>query len=249
MKWNKNIPRPDNPTRKEVEEALENLDRSGVVMEYIDGGIYLDLDNDWIFKALEVVSIYGYEVPPFFNYSGGEGAHIKIAEKDEIKGESVQAVLGRKVHFEVVRAYASFPNLKTYGLENIFKINVQSAELHNIREELTGKTTPPNGKFFFVVLAVRKIQPLRSLGMKSDSAHEIAQLEKGNDEMKVDENEEEEEMITDDDEENDVSADAEEDQEEDEIKTDNEETSDDEEEDLDGNFFSALLDKKKQFGK
>ena len=249
MKWNKNIPRPDNPTRKEVEEALENLDRSGVVMEYIDGGIYLDLDNDWIYKALEVVSNYGYEVPPFLNYSGGEGAHIKIAEDHEMKGNSVSDVLGRNVHFEVVRAYSSFPNLKTYGLENILKINVQSAELHNIREELTGKRTPPNGKFFFVVLAVRKIQPLRSLGMKSDSAHEIAQLEK---------NEEEEEIITDDDEENDTSADAEE---EGEMKTNNEEMSDDEdqeedemktddEEDLDGNFFSALLDKlSKPFGK
>ena len=78
-----------------------------------------------------------------------------------MKGNSVSDVLGRNVHFEVVRAYSSFPNLKTYGLENILKINVQSAELDNIREELTGKTTPPNGKFFFIVVAVRKIQPLR----------------------------------------------------------------------------------------
>ena len=106
----------------------------------------------WIYKALDVVS-------NFFKNSGGEGAHIKIAENHEIKGESVQAVLGRKVHFEVVRAYASFPNLKTYGLENILKINIESAELDNIREELTGKRTAPNGKFFFIVVAVRRITP------------------------------------------------------------------------------------------
>ena len=196
----KNIPRAENPTRKEVEEALENLDRSGVVMEYIDGGIYLDLDNDWIYKVVEVVSNYGYEVPPFFNYwEGGEGAHIKIAEKDEIKGESVQAVLGRKVHFEVVRAYASFPNLKTYGLENIFKINVQSAELDNIREELTGKRTAPNGKFFFIVVAVRHMTPLRSLGMKPDSGHDIKPKARENNDHKT-ESEEDEEMSTDEDE-------------------------------------------------
>ena len=239
MKWNKTIPRPENPTRKEIEESLGDLDRSGLVREHIEGGIYLDLDNDWIYKALEVVSSYGYEVPPFFDYSDGEGAHIKIAEDFEMKGESVQAVLGRKIQFEVVRAYSSFPNLKTYGLENILKINVQSAELDNIREELTGKMTPPNGKFFFIVVAVRKIQPLRSLGMKSDSAQEIAQFETGNDDLEND-------MKTDEYEEND----AEEDQEEDEMKTDDEEMIDDDEEDLDGNFFSALLGKlSKPFGK
>ena len=97
----------------------------------------------------------------------------------------MQAVLGRKVHFEVVRAYASFPNLETYGLENILKINVQSAELDNIREELTGKTTPPNGKFFFIVVAVRKILPLRSLGMKSDSAHADADAEEDQEEAEM----------------------------------------------------------------
>ena len=47
MKWNNNISRPDNPTRKEVEESVEDLKRKGVVMEHVDGGIYLDLDDDW----------------------------------------------------------------------------------------------------------------------------------------------------------------------------------------------------------
>ena len=138
----------------EVEDSLENLDRSGVVREHIDGEIYLDLDNDWIYKPLDVVSNYGYEVG---GEVGGERAHIKIAEKDEIKGESVQAVLGRKVHFEVVRAHASLANLKTDGRFIILKIKIQSAELDNIREELTGKRTAPNGEFYFIVAAVRII--------------------------------------------------------------------------------------------
>ena len=167
MKWNNHISRPNNPTRKEVEESVEDLERKGVVMEHIDGGIYLDLDDDWIYKALEVVSNYGYELPPFFHYSGEEGAHIKIADYDEMKGDPGSDVLGRTVDFQVVHAYASFPNLMTYGLENIMKINILSAELDNIREELTGKRTPPNGKFFFIVVAVRNIVPLKSLGMSS----------------------------------------------------------------------------------
>ena len=192
MKWNKDIARPNNPTRKEVEESVDHLERSGVVMQYNEGGIFLNLDDDWINKPVNAISGYGYEVPPFFQKSDGEGAHIKIAEKDEIKAEIVQEELGRKVHFEVVRAYASFPNLKTYGLENIMKINVQSAELDNIRKRLTGKITPPNGKFFYIVVAVRKIMPLRSLGMRS--GHEVTQSGRKNDDDK-DKTEHEEEHI------------------------------------------------------
>ena len=172
MKWSRNIKRDPNPSMNELEVSLENLDRSGVVMKYAEGGFYLDIDNDWVWNCVEIAERYGYEIPPFFEDAGGEGAHVKIAEEFEIKKKGKKAeedVLGRKVDFEVKGAYASYPNPRTYGLENILKIHIESADLKQIREDLTGKKRPPNGKFFFIVGAVRKIKPKRNLGMKKDT--------------------------------------------------------------------------------
>ena len=212
MKWSRNISRRPNPNRRDVEDAMVNLPRSGVVMKHTNGGIFLDLDDDWVYDSLKVVSKFGYEIPPFFDYSGGEGAHVKIAEDFEINGDP-ESVLGIKVNFDVVRAYFSFPNLRTYGLDNILKMHIESAELHQMREELTGKKKPPNGNFFFIVLAVRKIEPLRKLGMKSDSTEnkdnndverEI-QEEEEDVLVEVDKNEEEKKITFDKDEEQDDS--------------------------------------------
>ena len=212
MKWSRNISRRPNPNRRDVEDAMVNLPRSGVVMKHTNGGIFLDLDDDWVYDSLKVVSKFGYEIPPFFDYSGGEGAHVKIAEDFEINGDP-ESVLGIKVNFDVVRAYFSFPNLRTYGLDNILKMHIESAELHQMREKLTGKKKPPNGNFFFIVLAVRKIEPLRKLGMKSDSTEnkdnndverEI-QEEEEDVLVEVDKNEEEKKITFDKDEEQDDS--------------------------------------------
>lgn len=181
MKWSRKIKRDPNPSRKDIEDSLDKLDRSGVVMEHSDGGIYLDVDNDYVWNCVEVAKEYGYELPPFFDEAGGEGAHVKIAEEFEIKKKGKKAekdVLGRKVNFEVKGAYASFPNPRTYGFENILKIRIDAAELKQIREDLTGKKTPPNGKFFFIVGAVRNIKQKRNLGMKKDTPYQYPPMNK-----------------------------------------------------------------------
>ena len=145
---------------KEVLEKLEKLDRSGVVMKHIEGGIYLDVDDKYIWNCVEVAEDFGYEIPPFFDYAPREGAHVKIAEDFEIKKEGEKAekdVLERKVDFEVKGANVEGA-LLTYGLENILKIHIESAKLKQIREDLTGKKTPPNGEFFFIIGAVKQIE-------------------------------------------------------------------------------------------
>ena len=104
MKWSRNIKRDPNPPMKKVEDSLEKLDRSGVVMKHIEGGIYLDVDDKYIWNCVEVAEDFGYEIPPFFDYAPREGAHVKIAEDFEIKKEGEKAekdVLERKVDFEV----------------------------------------------------------------------------------------------------------------------------------------------------
>ena len=36
---------------------MEDLKRKGVVMEHVDGGIYLDLDDDWIYITITLKSL------------------------------------------------------------------------------------------------------------------------------------------------------------------------------------------------
>ena len=180
MKWSRNIKRDPNPPMKKVEDSLEKLDRSGVVMKHNDGGIYLDVDNDYVWNCVEVAKEYGYELPPFFDEAGGEGAHVKIAEEFEIKKKGKKAekdVLERKVDFEVKGANVELA-LFTYGFENILKIRIDAAELKQIREDLTGKKTPPNRKFFFIIGAVRKIKQKRNLGMKKDTPYQYPPMNK-----------------------------------------------------------------------
>ena len=95
---------------------------------------------------------------------------------DQSKNISFQIV--KILEFEVKGAYASFPNPRTYGFENILKIRIDSSELKQIREDLTGKKTPPNRKFFFIIGAVRKIKQKRNLGMKKDTPYQYPPMNK-----------------------------------------------------------------------
>ena len=80
--------------------------------------------------------------------------------------------------FEAFQAYISTPKLDTYGFEKIIKIKVESTKLDQIRKILTGKKSPPNGKFFYIILAVREINPKKTLGMKSDYEEELEEASK-----------------------------------------------------------------------
>merc|ERR1711936_854932 len=133
IKWNKDMG-DGNPTGKEIDNVLKNLPRDGEVKRRIDGGIYLELDHDWINNTVKVASDYGYEIPPFFDYEGCEGAHVKIAMPSEIEiGEKdVEKLIGEKVKFEAFQAYISTPMLDTYGFEKIIKIKVESTKLDQI---------------------------------------------------------------------------------------------------------------------
>ena len=117
MKWSRKIKRDPNPSRKDIEDSLDKLDRSGVVMEHSDGGIYLDVDNDYVWNCVEVAKEYGYELPPFFDEAGGEGAHVKIAEEFEIKKKGKKAeedVLSSCLSDFYIRVSTSVPSCQPF---------------------------------------------------------------------------------------------------------------------------------------
>ena len=142
-----------NPKPDLVIKHLEDVQKTGIVDQTSTGMIYLDIDDDFIFKALEVLRPFGYIRPGFFTYPPPPvGAHIKIVTAEEAMDRELlphktppspepgehNLYLGEPVDFEVERAYKSQPKLRRYGIVAKYKLKVNSPELEKIRRELTG---------------------------------------------------------------------------------------------------------------
>ena len=156
---------PKSPSAKDVLDSLKDLPTSGTVAQSAENGlIYLDIDDDWVFNALTVLSGFGYIRPPFFVYPPYPvGAHIKIVTKREAedyelfgeKGTDVSHLIGQTVDFEVVTAHVSYPRIQKYGVEARYKIRVKSPELSKIRKELTGLSRGPKNGHFVILVGLR----------------------------------------------------------------------------------------------
>ena len=156
---------PKTPSSTEVLNAVKDLPTCGTVAQNQQNGmLYLDLNDDWIFNALEVLQDSGYIRPPFFVYPPFPvGAHIKIVTKREAedyelfgeKGRDVSHLIGKTVDFSLLTAHVSYPRIKKYGIEAKYKIRVESPELSRIRKELTGLSTGPNNGHFVILVGVR----------------------------------------------------------------------------------------------
>ena len=156
-----------NPKPEVVLKHLEDVPKMGIVDQTSTGMIYLDIDDDFIWKALEVLRPFGYARPGFFVYPPPPvGAHIKIVTAEEAMDRELlphktppspepgehNLYLGESVDFEVERAYKSQPKLRRYGIVAKYKLKVVSPELDKIRMDLIGLAPPKTG--FYITLAV-----------------------------------------------------------------------------------------------
>ena len=156
-----------NPDAKRVLENLKDLPRTGILSKSIEGMIYLDLDDEWIFKALEVLKDYDYTRPPFFKYPPTPvGAHIKIVTKREAEDNDIEnsqnfsdftELLGKSFGFKIKKAFVSHPKVDNDGIDTRYVIRVEiNSELVKIRKDLTGKITAPNNGFEIIVGITKK---------------------------------------------------------------------------------------------
>merc|ERR1712227_123586 len=148
-----------NPNSKNVLKNLKDLPRVGILSQSNEGMICLDLNDDWIFKALEVLKDYGYIRPPFFVFPPTPvGAHIKIiTEREAIDYELTHSDidiphLGEEFGFKIKKAFVSRPRTRKFGIDTRYVIRVEvNSDLVKIRKDLTGKRTAPRNGFNIVV--------------------------------------------------------------------------------------------------
>ena len=137
---------------KDVLNQLKGLAASGIIAQKSTGIVYLDIDDDFIMKSLEVLRPLGYIKPTFLHHH--IGAHIVIAEDHEMKENGGEmSHIGERVHFELVNGEISYPEDREGGVEALYKMRVQSGGLERLRRDLTGLETPLGG--FFILLAIR----------------------------------------------------------------------------------------------
>ena len=150
------------PTPADVMEAVKDLPTNGVLaQDGYSGMVYLDLEDDWVFKALEVLEDFGYISPPFFVFPPVPlGAHVKIISEREAvdyelvgerEGKKEIPGLGKIVDFKVVDVFPFHPQLRVYGVESKYKIRVESAG----QNKKGSHWTPPTDLGFCIDVGVR----------------------------------------------------------------------------------------------
>merc|ERR1711874_165767 len=142
-----------NPKSKKVLRSVRDLPTSGYLSQSSTGVIYLELDDGYISKPLEVLRPYGYTRPP-----PPTGARITIvnqreAEDNELQVGGLDIELGQKVDFKIVKAFYSYQRPRQQGTEAMYKLKVRSSHLGRIRKHLTGRRKPRGG--FFITVGVK----------------------------------------------------------------------------------------------
>ena len=185
--------RPETCKPEEVYERVKDLPKTGILRQNSDGAIFVDIDDEWIFKALDVLKHYGFIRPPFFVFPPTPiGAHITVINKKEAERKQIFELwddideLGKKIKFEIVRCFVSYPRIEVsekYGIEANYKIRIESPQLDTIRRNLINRAPPQSG--YFILVGVRILEIMGFLQGLS-STDEIEEEDKMEIETEID---------------------------------------------------------------
>ena len=152
-------PHPASPSEESLMEIINELPKVGYVSRNPTGYVFLDVDDDWVFKLQTELEKFGYEVPPYFVGGQAVGAHITIVPADlgkETKSRDID--IGRRIEFNVVKAGPMFPNRRWYGTEAVYMVWVESDELKALSKQLGGRNYKPLYGGFNIVVGVRSLK-------------------------------------------------------------------------------------------
>ena len=175
------------PNPADVLESVKDLPTSGILaQDDYSGMLYLDLDNSWIYKSMEVLEDYGYIKPPWrLVFSPLPlGAHIRIVSEreavdheliSESKGMKKIPWLGKTMEFKVIDAFPYHPHIRYYGIDSRYLIRVESDELDMTRMGLTG--LPPTDIGFCINVGIRMDNWREVMNQKSESSGKTFECE------------------------------------------------------------------------
>ena len=111
--------------------AFKSLSKSGRVKKENTGFTFLDVEDNFIWKGVEVIKKFGFREPPYFG-EGLVGAHISLMDAKEGKEIDAEDILDMEVIFDIT----SYAIVKPYGGEKeYFVAKVKAKKLEKIRED------------------------------------------------------------------------------------------------------------------
>lgn len=98
--------------------------------------IYLDVDDQYVYKLISFIEKDGFQAPPYFGSPDLVGAHITVIYPDEAKKYKIKDIEehGEKIYFSPKICQIVHPP-QWEGIDEIFLVVVDSPELDKIRQK------------------------------------------------------------------------------------------------------------------
>lgn len=103
------------------------------VLKHEGDFVYVDLDDDYIHKLVQLIPNEGFQEPPYFGRADLVGAHISVIFPGECNVEEIQEY-GQKIPFTIKECQVVRP-LQMLGVDEVYLVVVDAPELAFIRKK------------------------------------------------------------------------------------------------------------------
>lgn len=127
---------------------------AGTLKQQNNGYLYLDLANEYITSVIPFLDDPSIDLPPYYDGTFTDGAHISIATKEEEKKLFSPLPIGDAFSFTIT---GCFKAKLLYDIENkyVWYLTIYSEELSALRTSI-GLSPMPNNETFYITLAYKK---------------------------------------------------------------------------------------------
>jgi hypothetical protein len=148
----------DKACEKIRDYIFEHLSESGTLKQDDSGFVYIDIDNNYIYKLIDFIKEQGFEKPPYFSWPNGHGAHISVIYAAEAESYDIGKIeeRGKPIYFKIKGCKIVNPP-SWEGVESVYILTVEVPILDKIRK----KYGLPKPKYdYHITIGIKRSQEL-----------------------------------------------------------------------------------------
>jgi hypothetical protein len=141
-----------------IQVAQQELASVGTVRQTDQGFVYLDVDDNFIYKLFPLIDANGHilKLPPYFNGDRQAGAHVTIMSASEVQKQNIGTLAesGQEIPFSII-AFGSIAPERWKGVERVWFLVIESPALDQLR--IKYGLTPKDISYHITVAVLEKI--------------------------------------------------------------------------------------------